>query len=140
MPREKFKILVDPECEQAFMELKQYLSRPPVLSKPQEGLPLQLYVTVTEHTLSSVLVQERDGVQRPIYFISRLLHGVEKKYPTLEKVALTIVITARKIRPYFQSFSISVKTNLPVKQVLKRLDMTSRLVKWAMELAEYEIN
>jgi len=29
--------------------------------------------------------------------------------------------------------------DLPVKQVLKKLDTSSRLVKWTMELAEYEI-
>jgi len=51
-----------PECELAFLELKKYLSQPPMLSKLEEGFPLQLYMIVTEHALSSVLVQERDGV------------------------------------------------------------------------------
>jgi len=86
-----------PDCEQAFTELKEYLSRPPVLSRPEVGVPLQMYITVTEHAISSVLVQEKEGAQRPIYFVSRLLRGAEKRYPTLEKAALSIVITARKL-------------------------------------------
>jgi len=88
-----------PECEQAFLELKKYLSQPPVLSRPEVDLPLQMYIIVTEQAISSVLVQEKEGVQRPIYFVSRLLRGPKKRYPILEKAALAIVITARKLRP-----------------------------------------
>jgi len=127
------------ECENAFLRLKEYLSQPPVLSRPQKGHPLQLYITVTEHAISSVLVQDREDKQYPVYFVSRLLHGAEKWYPTLEKAALAIVTSARKLRHYFQSFSVQIKTDLPVKQILKRPDMTGRLVKWAIELAEYDI-
>jgi len=105
------------ECERAFTELKEYLSRPPMLSRPEIGSPLQMYLTVTDHAISSVLVQEREGIQRPVYFVSRLLHGAEKNYPTLEKPALTIVITTRKLRPYFQHFRIILKTDLPIRQV-----------------------
>jgi len=128
-----------PECEQALLEVKEYLSRPLVMSRPEANLPLLLYIAVTEHAISSVLVQERNGVQRPIYFISRLLHGKESRYPMPEKVALAVVVSARKLRPYFQRFNVIVKMDLPVKQVLKKLDMIGRLVKWAMELAEYDI-
>jgi len=87
-----------------------------------------------------VLVQDREDRQYPVYFVSRLLHGAEKQYPTLEKAALAVVTSARKLRHYFQSFSIQIKTDLPVKQILKRPDMMGRLVKWAIELAEYDIN
>jgi len=83
-----------PDCEQAFTELKEYLSRPLVLSRPEVGILLQMYITVTEHAINSVLVQEKEGAQRPIYFVSRLLRVAEKRYPTLEKTALSIVITA----------------------------------------------
>jgi len=118
---------------------QKYLSQPPVLSRPEKGRPLQLYITVTEHAISSVLVQDREDKQYPVYFVSRLLHGAEKRYPTLEKAALAVITSARKLRHYFQSFNIQVKTDLPVKQILKRPDMTGRLVKWAIELAEYDI-
>ncbi|XP_068504586.1 uncharacterized protein [Phaseolus vulgaris] len=56
------------ECETAFIKLKEYLAAPPVLCKPVEGVPLRLYFTVTERAISSVLVQEQDQIQRPIYF------------------------------------------------------------------------
>ena len=55
------------ECEAAFIKLKEYLATPPVLCKPVAGMPLRLYFTVTERAISSVLVQEQDQSQKPIY-------------------------------------------------------------------------
>ena len=48
------------ECEEAFLKLKEYLATPPVLCKPQVGVPLRLYFAVTEWAISSVLVEEQD--------------------------------------------------------------------------------
>jgi len=59
------------ECEAAFLKLKEYLATPPVLCKPRAGVPLRLYFVVIEWAISSVLVQEQDQVQRPIYFVSK---------------------------------------------------------------------
>jgi len=44
------------ECETVFLKLKEYLATPPVLCKPQTGVPLRLYFAVTEWAISSVLV------------------------------------------------------------------------------------
>jgi len=57
------------ECEAAFLKLKEYLAT------PQVGVPLRLYFAITEWAISSVLVQEQDQVQRPIYFVSKALQG-----------------------------------------------------------------
>ena len=50
------------ECEAAFLKLKEHLAMPPVLCKPQVGVPLRLYFAVTECAISSVLVQGQDQV------------------------------------------------------------------------------
>jgi len=47
-------------CEATFLKLKEYLTAPPVLCKPQTGRPLRLYFAVTERAISSVLIQEQD--------------------------------------------------------------------------------
>jgi len=46
------------ECEEVFLKLKEYLTSPPVLCKPQMGTPLRWYFAVTDRAISSVLVQE----------------------------------------------------------------------------------
>ncbi|XP_024009474.1 uncharacterized protein LOC112084555 [Eutrema salsugineum] len=43
------------KCEEAFSELKKYLSTPPVLSKPETGETLYLYIAISEYAISSVL-------------------------------------------------------------------------------------
>ncbi|RDX90400.1 rnhA, partial [Mucuna pruriens] len=54
--------------------------------------------------------------QCPVYFISKTLQGPEKRYQKIERGALALVIASRWLRPYFQSFSIIVRTDLPVQQ------------------------
>ncbi|KAL0448348.1 UNVERIFIED_CONTAM: hypothetical protein Slati_1391200 [Sesamum latifolium] len=55
-------------------------------------------------------------------------------------MALALVITARRLRPYFLSHPIGVKTNTPLKQTLGKPDTSGRLVKWVIELSEYDIS
>ncbi|KAL5583038.1 hypothetical protein UlMin_015480 [Ulmus minor] len=61
------------DCEQSFQELKSYLGKPPLLSKPHEGDSLILYLAVSKGAVSSALVREEDGVQWPIYYTSKSL-------------------------------------------------------------------
>jgi len=127
------------ECEEAFVKLKEYLASSPVLCKPQLGTPLRLYFAITEKAVSAVLAQEQDQIQKPIYFVSKVLQGPEMRYQTLEKVALAVVFSARRLRHYFQSFTVLVMTDLPIQKVLKKPDVAGRMVKWAVELSEFDI-
>ncbi|XP_068480871.1 uncharacterized protein [Phaseolus vulgaris] len=127
------------ECEEAFVKLKEYLASPPVLCKPQVATPLRLSFAITEKAISAVLIQDQDQVQRPIYFVSKVLQGPEVRYQALEKAALAVVFSARRLRHYFQSFTVLVMTDLPIQKVLKKLDVAGRMVKWAVELSEFDI-
>jgi len=127
------------ECEEAFKDLKKYLASPPVLCKPELGTPLRLYFAVTEKAISSVLLQEQNQVQRPIYFVSKVLQGPEVRYQALEKVALAVVFSARRLHHYFQSFTIMIMTDLPIRKVLQKPDVAGRMARWAVELSEFDI-
>ncbi|XP_074299286.1 uncharacterized protein LOC141630353 [Silene latifolia] len=59
------------EHEKVFRELKQYLRTPPLLSKPEQGKSLYLYLLVTEAAVNAVLVREHEGTQKPVYYISK---------------------------------------------------------------------
>ncbi|KAL0339477.1 UNVERIFIED_CONTAM: hypothetical protein Sangu_1469800 [Sesamum angustifolium] len=54
-------------------------------------------------------------------------------------MALALVITAKKLRPYFLSYPVGVRTNTPLRQVLGKPEALGRLVKWAIELSKYDI-
>ncbi|KAK3000301.1 hypothetical protein RJ639_020950 [Escallonia herrerae] len=82
------------DCQKLFEELKMYLSSPPLLWNPLCGEDLFLYLSVTEVAVSDVLVREEDGVQKPIYYVSKVLQDVEIRYPKIDKIALALIISA----------------------------------------------
>ena len=129
-----------PECEEAFQNLKQYLQRAPLLSTPRDGDKLFLYLAVSDRATSSILVREEEGVQYPIYYTSKALLDAETRYPPLEKWTLALVVAAQKLRPYFQAFPVLVITNQPLRQTLHKPNTSGRLVKWAIELSEFDID
>ncbi|KAL0445412.1 UNVERIFIED_CONTAM: hypothetical protein Slati_2263900 [Sesamum latifolium] len=117
------------ECQQAFEDLKTYLAKLPLLVKPTLGDTLYLYISSTSQAISSVLVREEEGNQTPIYYVSKVLNGAKGRYPPIEKMALALVITTRKLRPYFLSYPVGVRTNTPLKQILGKPEESERLVK-----------
>ncbi|GKV02804.1 hypothetical protein SLEP1_g15195 [Rubroshorea leprosula] len=115
------------------------MSSPPLLTKAIDGKLLYLYLGISDEAISSVLVREEARQQKPIYYISSVLHGAKLRYPIAEKAALAVVTSARKLRPYFQSHPIIVLTDQPLRQILQKPECSRRLIKWAVELGEFEI-
>ncbi|XP_073129366.1 uncharacterized protein [Henckelia pumila] len=127
------------ECQQAFDELKVHRTSPPLLVKPNEGDTLLIYLAISAEAVSAVLVSEVGREHKPVYYISRTLHGAELRYTKIEKLALALVTAARKLRSYFQSHPIIVLTNHPLKQIISSPEASGRMVKWAVELSQYGI-
>ncbi|XP_073047725.1 uncharacterized protein [Primulina eburnea] len=129
----------DEECAKAFEDLKTYLAELPILAKPSIGEQLYVYLSATEAAVSSVLVRQKGTEQNPVYYISHALKGAELRYTTVEKLALALITTARRLRPYFLSHPIMVLTNSPLGKIMTHADISGRLVKWTTELGEYDI-
>ncbi|XP_073152133.1 uncharacterized protein [Henckelia pumila] len=127
------------ESEKAFQDLKAYLKQLPVLNKPIQGEELFLYLAVTNRAASSVLVRKNGINHQPVYFVSHALKGAELNYLTQEKLALALVITARKLRPYFLSHPITMLTNSVLGKIAANPDASGRLIRWITELSEYDI-
>ena len=94
---------------------------------------------MSQLAVGSVLVKEAAGVQVPVYYVSKRLYDAELRYPKLERLALTLFVSTRKLRHYFLAHSVVVFTNHPMKQVLRRPEASGRLVKWAVELTQFDI-
>ncbi|XP_077252427.1 uncharacterized protein LOC143891796 [Tasmannia lanceolata] len=89
--------------------------------------------------LAAVLIREEHNQQKPIYYVSKALQDAEIRYQRVEKLAYALIMAARKLRPYFQAHTIKVLTDQLLRQVLHRPDTLGRLVKWAVELSEFDI-
>ena len=73
---------------------------------------------VSPTAMSAVLIQDRNKVQKPIYYVSRTLRDAETRYSKVEKLAYSFLIAARKLRPYFQTHSIILLVDQPIKTIL----------------------
>jgi hypothetical protein len=75
------------EAQEALDKLKASLTHAPILTPPQDGEPLYLYMAATTQVVSVVIVVEctEEGhalpVQRPVYYISEVLSDTKTRYP-----------------------------------------------------------
>ena len=88
------------------------------MSSPEADEVLFAYIAVAPHAVSLVLVRDDNGVQRPVYYVSKSLHEAEVRYLPLEKAILAIVHATRKLPHYFQVHTVIVLTQLPLRAVL----------------------
>ncbi|KAJ0481351.1 putative nucleotidyltransferase, Ribonuclease H [Helianthus annuus] len=127
------------EANEAFDQMKQHLASLPDMAAPETGELISVYLSVAEEAISAVLTIEREKIQVPVYFFSKTLKLAETKYPPLEKLALALVQTARRLRRYFQAHPIQVVTDQPIRSVLEKPENSRRLAKCAIELGEHNI-
>src|SRR5438128_1049955 len=135
-----------PEVQQAFNELKKFLTKPPVLVLPMPEEPLLLYIAATSHMVSIAIVVERQEeghiqkVQRLVYFISEVLSESKIMYPQIQKILYAVLITSRKLVHCFQAHPISVVTSFLSGDILHNRDATERIAKWDVELGSFELS
>ena len=98
------------ECAKAFQQLKDYLARPPIMSSSEPDEVLFAYIAVAPYTVSLVLIRVDNGIQRPVYYMSKSLHEAEVRYLPLEKAILVVVLGTRKLPHYFQAHTMVVLT------------------------------
>ena len=119
--------------------MKAYLSSSLLLSPSQRGEELFLYLAVSLTAVSVALVREEERVQKPVYYASRALRGVEERYPPMEKLHFALVMAARKLKPYFQAYTVNVLIDKPLRRVMSNPETAGRLALWAIELSEFDI-
>lgn len=139
------KIEWDDEARKSLEELKTLMSTPPVLTAPADQETL-LYISATTHVVGTVLVVEYEEpdpahmVQRPVYYISEVLSDSKIRYTQVQKLLYTILINSHKLHHYFQAHKIPVVSSYPIDEILHNRDVHGRVVKWSMELNEFDIN
>ena len=123
----------------AFQQLKEYLSRPSVMSKPEVDEVFFAYIIMASHAISLMLIRIDNDVQRLVYYVSKSLDEAEVRYLPLEKAILVVVHATRKLPHYFQSHIIVVLTQLSLWSLLRIVDFTRRITKWGMILGAIDI-
>ena len=128
------------EQQKAFDEIKEYLSKPPVLVPPQQDRPFYVYLSVGDRSIASVVVQVHDGLERVVFYLSRRMLDAETRYPDIEKLCLCLFFTCSKLRCILLSAeTIVICKSDVIKHMLSAPVLKGRLGKWMFALSEFDI-
>ena len=84
-----------------------------MLMAPEPGEDLFMYLLVSDHAVSVVLLRDQ-RVQQPVYYINKTLVDAETRYLPLEKLVLALVHATRKLSHYFQVHTVYVLIEYPL--------------------------
>ena len=116
------------ECEEAFQDLKRYLSNPTFLSPSKEGENLYLYLAVSTTTVSAALIREEAKKQLPVYYVSQAFQWAESNYPQIEKITFALIVISRKLTQYFQANPILVMKDQPIRKLMNKPEAAGRMI------------
>ena len=128
----------DQACDEAFEDIKKYLTRPPVLVVLVQGIPFILYTRALDHSLGAMLAQKNNrGHEVALYYLSRMMVGAEHRYPPIEKECLALMFAIQKLRHYLLSQTVYLVSLVnPLKTlVTKAGSLSARLAKWSILLS-----
>ena len=97
-----------PKQQESLRKLKHALMHAPVLAIPDLQGKFQLYTDSSDLAVGAVLVQEQDGIDKPVAYLSHQLNKTQRKWAIIEKEAYAIVYALGKFRHYLygQDFPI----------------------------------
>ncbi|GKV47484.1 hypothetical protein SLEP1_g54386 [Rubroshorea leprosula] len=131
----------DEACQNAFESIKENFLHPLVLVAPILGRPLILYIAAQEYFLGALLAQvNEEGKENALYYLSRTLVGAKVNYSPIEKICLALIFSTKKLRHYMLAHVVHLISKAdPLKYIMSKPMLFSRLVKWALLLSEFEI-
>lgn len=131
----------DEKAEQAFLDIKSRLASQPVLIAPNFDKPFIIGVDASDKAIGAVLMQESDGLERPVCYLSRKLNSHQKRYAIVEKEAFALLTAVRAFSIYFGSAPTVVYTDhSPLQFMNKMAPHNQKLLRWALELQQYNLD
>lgn len=130
----------DQVAQASFDALKDSLMKASLMYAPDYQRDFNLYLTVAVTTIEMVLVQEVDGIEHRIYYLSKNLNDTERKYSYVEKLALAAVQAIQRFRHYvlFRKTTILSDCN-PMTYILSRQLLGGKYSKWIAILQEFDL-
>ncbi|XP_076065394.1 3-oxo-5-alpha-steroid 4-dehydrogenase 1-like isoform X2 [Oratosquilla oratoria] len=129
----------DEGANAAIEECKKLLSRGPVLIAPDYGKTFIIFCDASKVAVGAMLAQEKDGVMRPISFMSQVLKDYQTRYSTIEKEALALVLALKKFHVFLDREVVILSDHNPLKYIIEGKTKNDRLARWAIALQGYNL-
>jgi len=128
------------DVEDAFLDIKSRLTSQPILRLPDFNRSFCLAVDVSDITVGATLFQEINALEHPICYFSRKLDTHQKRYSTIEKEALGLLLVVRHFSVYFGSSLVKVYTAHSTLQFIQWMaNHNQKLLHWSLELQQYNL-
>lgn len=110
-----------------------------ILSQQPTHEQLFVYLSSSAKAVSVPLIREDKGVQKPLYYVSKSMVGIELNYLLIKKLVLTLITPSIRLCYYFDAHLIKVITSTPIKASLRRSGLSGRKEKQSVELVRLHI-
>ncbi len=130
----------DQVAQASFDALKESLVKASLMYAPDYQKYFNLYLAVADTTITMVLVQEHNGIEHPVYYLSRNLNDTEKKWSYVENMALAAIQAVQIFRYYilFRKTTILSDCN-PMTDILSRQLLGGKHSKQIAILQEFDL-
>jgi hypothetical protein len=110
------------------------------VASSEDREPVQDVYCCARWVIGAVLLQEEDGNEFPVAYVSRHLLDAETRYVFMEQLCLSLYYACSKFRHYINSSSCIVACQYDViKHRLLKPILSGRIGKWAYALVEYDL-
>ena len=130
-------------CQSAFDKIKSILTNYPVLQSPDWTKPFTLSIDASDLGVGAVLSQHVSvNEEHPVAYFSKKLIDAQRKYSTIEKETLSLILALQHFEVYLQgtSFPLRVVTDHnPLLFLNKFKNKNQRLTRWSLFLQEWDL-
>ena len=128
----------DAESDESFQTLKTALTQKPILRLPNFEKQFVLQTDASDSGLGAVLLQEYDGVNMPVMYISRKLNGAETRYSTIERECLALFWATKRLHVYLYGTEFILEIDHQPLAFVNRANIDNdRVMRWALHLQMY---
>lgn len=125
----------------AFNELKQILSKEPVLQIFDPELETELHTDASQDGIGAILLQRSpmDDQLHPVQYMSRKSLPVERNYKSYELEVLAVIEALEKFRIYLLGLKFKIVTDCAAfTQTMRKKEVSPKIWRWAERLEYFD--
>ena len=126
------------EQKKCFEELKLSLLKDPILMLPDICKPFILRTDASYYGLGAVILQEYEGILKPVCYAGKKLNASEIKYSVIEKECYAIVWGINRFKEFLYGKEFVLQTDhMPLKYLSNMKNKNDRLYRWILSMQSY---